>query len=499
MAKNNQKRKNKILKLATVFTFSAVIFGASTYAWFIGQRTVNVNPFEVEIAATDSLQLSLNGVDWADTVAINSSNYSTTYEGNTNNWGGRGLIPVSTVGEIDPLTNRLKLYEKGSLTATKGGYRLMASQVPNQDASSKPDGYVAFDLFIKNASGTEYYADYNELNEEAIYLSNDSAVSVGSTGVANTGIENSVRVAFAQIGRVIATNKDAATIQGITCNGEAGTKVGDVTSICRNAQIWEPNDTNHVADALTFYNTTCQKRTGTSTADRASYEGSCGTIVDGLAYPTYAIRKPITDSSLVDVYDGEAYNSYTANTTGETSPLYAFPYFTDTDKLKRGVERPTFITLAPNSITKVRVYIYIEGQDIDNYDFASIGKQIAVKFGFTKERFTEDDIDYQGPVLNEGEGPDDTTAEHEAQVRKDKTKPVIKLSDNSRKTTINVGDEFTKPTVTSVTDNVSTIDANDVKVTGTVNTSVAGTYRVKYEVADEAGNLATETYTVIVK
>ena len=37
------------------------------------------------------------------------------------------------------------------------------------------------------------------------------------------------------------------------------------------------------------------------------------------------------------------------------------------------------------------------------------------------------------------------------------------------------------------------------QVTGTVNTSVPGTYRVKYEVADEAGNLATETYTVIVK
>lgn len=499
MAKNNQRRKNKILKLAVVFTFSAVIFGASTYAWFIGQRTVNVNPFEVEVAATDSLQLSLNGVDWSDTVSINSSNYSTTYEGNTNNWAGRGLIPVSTVGEIDPLTNRLKLFEKGSLTATKGGYRLMASQVPNQDPNSAPDGYVVFDLFIKNSSGTEYYADYDELNEEAIYLSNDSAVTVGSTGVANTGIENSVRVAFAQIGRVVATNKDAATIQGISCNGEAGTTKGDVTSICRTAQIWEPNDTDHVEDALTFYNTTCQKRIGESTANRASYEGSCGTVVDGLAYPTYAIKKAITDSSLVDVYDGEAYNGYTANTIGENASLFAFPYFTDTDKLKTGTERPTFITLAPNSITKVRVYIYIEGQDVDNYDFASIGKQISVKFGFTKERFTEDDIDYKGPVLNEGEGPDDNSAEHEEQVKKDKTKPVIKLSDNARKTTIAVGEEFTRPTVTSVTDNVSTLAPEDVKITGTVNTNVAGTYRVKYEVADEAGNLATETYTVIVK
>ena len=58
------------------------------------------------------------------------------------------------------------------------------------------------------------------------------------------------------------------------------------------------------------------------------------------------------------------------------------------------------MTLAPNSITKVRVYIYIEGQDVDNYDFASLGKQISVNFGFTKERFTGDDIGYDGtPAL----------------------------------------------------------------------------------------------------
>ena len=53
--------------------------------------------------------------------------------------------------------------------------------------------------------------------------------------------------------------------------------------------------------------------------------------------------------------------------------------------------------LAPNSITKVRVYIWIEGQDVDNYDFASLGKKISINFGFTKERYTEDDIDYEGP------------------------------------------------------------------------------------------------------
>ncbi len=535
MAKN--KKKKRILHLALIFTFTAIVFGTATYAWFIGMRTVNVTPFEVQIASTDSLQLSLDGVNWSDTVAINGSNFrnpaaanagentldaeGNPYSTNTNTWGGRGLIPMSSIGVINTTTSRLTLFEKGSLTETKGGYRLMASRVNND--STTPDGYVAFDLFIKNISGAEYYQTNNPLNEEAIYLTNNSKVEVGSTGVRNTGIENSVRVAFAQIGRVIATTTTASTIQGITCATN-----GTVTGICRTAQIWEPNDTDHVEDALRWYNTTCKQRTGATTNDAASYNGVCGVVVDGQAYPTYAIGKEIEAVNAVDVYDGAAFNKYTTDIAATEASaistesgdagkyLYAFPYFTDTMKLKTGTERPAFITLAPNSITKVRVYIYIEGQDIDNYDFASIGKQIAVNFGFTKERFTEDDFGYNGPDNNQGQGPLDDIPEieevenetpeqtaarearHAARVARDKTAPVITLS-GSQNITLTVGDEFARPTVTAVTDNVSTLSTSNVDVSGTVNTAVPGVYRVLYQIEDEAHNLATEVVTVTVE
>ena len=535
MAKN--KKKKRILHLALIFTFTAIVFGTATYAWFIGMRTVNVTPFEVQIASTDSLQLSLDGVNWSDTVAINGSNFrnpaaanagentldaeGNPYSTNTNTWGGRGLIPMSSIGVINTTTSRLTLFEKGSLTETKGGYRLMASRVNND--STTPDGYVAFDLFIKNISGAEYYQTNNPLNEEAIYLTNNSKVEVGSTGVRNTGIENSVRVAFAQIGRVIATTTTASTIQGITCATN-----GTVTGICRTAQIWEPNDTDHVEDALRWYNTTCKQRTGATTNDAASYSGACGVVVDGQAYPTYAIGKEIEAVNAVDVYDGAAFNKYTTDIAATEASaisaesgdagkyLYAFPYFTDTMKLKTGTERPAFITLAPNSITKVRVYIYIEGQDIDNYDFASIGKQIAVNFGFTKERFTEDDFGYNGPDNNQGQGPLDDIPEieevenetpeqtaarearHAARVARDKTAPVITLS-GSQNITLTVGDEFTRPTVTAVTDNVSTLSTSNVDISGTVNTAVPGVYRVLYQIEDEAHNLATEVVTVTVE
>lgn len=407
MKKRNNKHEKRVKRLIVGCGLCAIILSVSTYAWFIGMKTVNVSSFDVEIAAIDSLSLSLNGATWSDTVEINRTNYSTAgYEGNTNSWGGTGLIPMSSVGKINTTSSRMTLFEKGSLTTSPGGYRLMASEVQNSGAS-EANGYVAFDLFIKNLSGNAYYTDLTPKNEEAIYLTPESTVTVSSDGgEAGTGIENSVRVAFAQIGRVIATTTDTSIITGITC-----TTNGNVTGICtdRDAQIWEPNDTKHVQNAINWYNTSCQKRTGADVTQSASYSGTfgtCGTIANGTAYHTYAVSGVIDYTDNVDVYDGADYNNYEGSIASEaaTGKLVAYPYFTDTMKDKEGTERPELITLAPNSITKVRVYIYIEGQDVDNYDFASLGKKISVAFGFTKERFYGEDINYDdtdAPALPE--------------------------------------------------------------------------------------------------
>ena len=412
--KRNKKHEGRVKKLIIACGLCAIILTVSTYAWFIGFKTVNVKSFDIEIAAIDSLELSLNGVNWADAITISSETYNDpsqaidgieanrVYQGNTNSWGGAGLIPMSSVGEIDAASSRLILYEKGSLTPTEGGYRIMSSRVTNEVGETEERGYVAFDLFIKNLSGNEYYDELNIRNEEAVYLTPESSVTVSDAGgVANTGIENSVRVAFAQIGRVVATTEDAATIQGISCAGGAG-----VTSICsRVAQIWEPNDTDHVENAINYYNESCKKRIGDDVELSASYAGACGTIVNGTAYPTYAISGVIDHTDNVDVYDGAEYNGYTTSIAAapETGKLYKYDTFTDTEKDLEGKDRPEFMRLAPNSITKVRVYVYLEGQDVDNYDFASLGKKITVAFGFGKQQFYGDDVNYDGnPELPEG-------------------------------------------------------------------------------------------------
>src|SRR5574344_53288 len=121
MPKQNKKR---LRNLIAIFSLSAVVLSVSTYAWFIGMRTVNVSSFDVEIASTDSLLLSLNGSNWDTTVQISQATVdSNSYVGNTNNWGGAGLFPVSSIGTMDVNSSRMQLFEKASLTTTPGGYR----------------------------------------------------------------------------------------------------------------------------------------------------------------------------------------------------------------------------------------------------------------------------------------------------------------------------------------------------------------------------------------
>ena len=483
MQKQNKRRSKRVRNLIAVCSLTAVVLSVSTYAWFIGMRTVNVSSFDVEIASTDSLLLSLDGESWDTTVNISQATLDeASYANHTNSWGGEGLFPVSTIGEMDTAASRMKLFEKASLTTTPGGYRLLASRVHNYEQGNlEQDGYVAFDLFVKNFSGTQYIKTLDELDEEAIYLTTDSAVSVAADGVANTGIENSVRVAFAQIGRVSGITTDAAAITGINCAPDVEglpSIEGELTGICRTAQIWEPNDTKHVVNAISWYDTSCKKRIDLDVTKTASYNGSCGIVANDIAYPTYAVSKDISSADNVDIYDGAAYNTY-----AESSSLVPYSYFTDTMKIKTGTERPTFMTFAPNSITKVRIYIYIEGQDVDNYDFASIGKKIAVKFGFTKERFTEDDINYIGPDLTPGT---------------DTTKPVITLLGDAS-TVIAVGSTYNDAGATALDD----IDGNittKIRTNNPVNTALAGTYTVTYSVSDWAGNYAAQiTRTVIVE
>ena len=397
-SQNEQAEKRRIRKiclLIVIIVITTVVLITETYAWFVGITTVNVDQFTVSVSGGEGLEFSLNASSWTSgTLAVTQSGVKSAYTNNKNKWETTTTLdPISTSGEIKN-PGALKLFGKGSLASTAGGYKLISSELPNVSSStiSELDGYIAFDLFIRNGNKAAYITDYNANDDEAIYLSRNSKVVITPSGTSGAGspdygLENSVRVAFAQIGRIAANGATATTAQGIVCN--PGTSSG-VTSLCTNVgtTIWEPNDTAHKAKLINYYNTACKNKTGAT-----SYgSGACttigtvnnGTVSNSVFVQTNTVRTTIAATNNVDIYDG--LNGYTSS-IGDNKFLKATDTFTDTDKNATGDARPEFFKLAANSVTKVRVYIYLEGQDVDNYDLITKGKKINIKFGFTKDKY----------------------------------------------------------------------------------------------------------------
>jgi len=408
--KITEKRRRKTEKIMFAIGITSVVFIVASYAWFIGTTEVSVNNFEIGVKSSEGLTISLDGKTFNNSITVSeeavTTNLETTYPTHTNHWvGDEGLIPVSTVGKFNENAATIDIYSKTSITSLTGGYKLRADLINNVVASvpegggetvhtiSERDGYVAFDIFIKNQSGTGYVKDYNQLDDEGIYLVNDSKAvltSIGTDGsgqplTGGDGIENSIRLAFMQVGRVASTdNGDGA--QSISCTSSDTVtplcNIGDsaisssLTGLGITWNIWEPNDKAHNDDSVQHFTRICKKRISVS-----EYDGDCDPLTDNTYFKTYAANSSITSSDDINIYDG--LNGY----EDVSEKLTEFPYFTDTQKLVSGSERKEIFYLAPNSITKVRVYVYLEGQDVDNYDLGMIGKKIQISFGFTKDKF----------------------------------------------------------------------------------------------------------------
>lgn len=375
-----------------VIAITTVVLIVETYAWFVGTSTVSTNEFTITVTGVEGLELSLDGSTWysgSNKLTISQASITTglssSYSTNTNKWPTSGLVPLSSAGVLDTTNGRLILFEKSSLAASTGGYRLISTQFDN--SSSEGDGYVAFDLFIKNGKGEFYSGSYGATSAESIYLTKDSSATFNGT---DFGAANSVRIGFFIIGGVKTSGATVESIQNISCSMADTTTQKKVCPAYGADQkyywnIWEPNYNVHTSNLVSYFNRVCKNR-DTTTGDYTS--DACSTISNTANKYTYAVYHEISSSDNVDIYDGQ--NGYTATTTNAYSS-------TSTALLKRMItyiitsstnysDTNQLLKLAGNSISKVRIYIWLEGQDIDNYDLIT-GSQFDINFGFTKDRY----------------------------------------------------------------------------------------------------------------
>ena len=365
MAKNNKKeRKNRLKSLILLLFLTIVLLSTSTYAWFTANRSVSIDPIHVQIAASSGLQISTNASDWKTLITNTDITGPTGYTGHTNQFPGE-LAPVSTAGTIT--SGKLNFF-KGLVEGDDdngGAMSLTASATPAEAAGTSGD-YIAFDIFLKvdDASGAD------------IFLTNGSGVLPTSTTVEpsslDKGLQNAARYAFVFEGNG-ASNTQASTAQGWT-GGTNATWAGGSQYV-----MVEPNYDAH-------------KASGVSNAS-TYYSQSTTAAESGVAYVPYKGVKAAISSPIILV---------NTNPGGTPSTDYfqdiATLYKTNVAYSNAGTTRAAYkgtsaavgtaeahllkIFHLPTGVTKLRVYMWVEGQDIDCENAAS-GSFLTYKLGLT--------------------------------------------------------------------------------------------------------------------
>lgn len=313
MAKTKSKKKDRKILLAVIMIlFVGVVLTTSTYAWFTANRTVTVESIDVQVSTSQGLQISADASNWKS-IVTNADLTGVSWTGALNQIpsGNNNAVPVSTIGTV---TNGLMDMYKGTIdTGTTGGNILIAEKSTETNGTS--GDFVVFDLFFQSSVA------------QTVYLTSNSSVVAKGT---STGIQNAARVAFI---------KEGSVEYGATA-AEAQALRGEVSK-----WIWEPNYDVHTAaavnNALNVYNVTVGQTGGTKLA----YKG---------------VKAPIAKANDIPLNSGST--SYFADVTTVGS-------------LASGIPSTTYLNAfdVAEGVTKVRIYMWIEGQDVDCEDRASGG------------------------------------------------------------------------------------------------------------------------------
>ena len=329
----SKKSKRKIdLKTAIlILLLLAALLFASTYAWFTANRVVSVSDIDVRIEAQSGLQISADGAHWKSMLTVDDLK-TAAYAGNSNQLPST-MEPVSTIGEVDPSTGFMKMFY-GTVKSQGDGFALTATAEP-AEADGETGRFVAFDIFLQ----------VNQDEPNVILGENSTVTFKGTAG--NEGLQNAARVAFIKQTHA-AIGSEASTFV---------TKHDLAKSFLESSQdatdFWEPNSDVHTAAAVAAAKSNYDIDTQTTGA----------TVID-----YYGINQAITEGvDLSETNDGTDATHFT-QVTPSIITKSAMTDFENAFSLDEG-------------ITKMRVYMWIEGQDVDCENNAS-GSDITFKLEF---------------------------------------------------------------------------------------------------------------------
>ena len=332
------KNINPKLKIIIILLLGILLL-FSTYAWFSTNLNVKIKTFNMIVTKNNDLTISFDGINFDHSLEISREtiieDLRNLYPNNVNQWADNGLIPVSSPGITNRNSSIFDVYETNGVLYTRkdkkrGFVRTTKSDETQPNAYSY---YLAFDIFIKNKTGSPV--------PDNLYFEDSTAIiAPEETEDEMLGLVNSFRLGLVKVGSV-GLNASVNQIQNISCNNSC------------NSIIFEPNSANHTDLSI----------------ERATKYGV--NLVDGVRFPTYSYVK-----AGGPIYVGNSVSG-SANLDRE--------YFREQQTItEHDFNEPLF--QIPDGITKVRVYLWIEGQDIDSLETDSTGTEVEISIDFIKDQ-----------------------------------------------------------------------------------------------------------------
>ena len=315
--KKNDKQKNKrIAYLILLLLCFIVICTSATYAWFSSNKRATIDTMDINVATVTGIQVSVDGINWRNEVTKEDIiNAHLTYPNATNQ------LPLTLDGcSTDGGVGNGKLNMYYGVTRERDGVYYLTTSLQSEincvgDEECQGKHYIAFDLFFLVTGPTTLVVT--------------PASSVVNRNERDDGGQNSARVGFVILGTVSDT-ASGATAQNL-----------------RNATgsyIWEPNYDMHTASGV---------------KNAAQVYGINTTEVGGARIPYRGVNQEIQGTG---VAINQTHNS---------------PYFSPVNPqiaTVAGFTTDQVLTTIPRGITKMRIYLWLEGQDVDLENDASRGE-----------------------------------------------------------------------------------------------------------------------------
>ncbi len=381
------KRKSEMNAMFFIILLAAVMFIISTYAWFSTQKNVSITNLQGTVQVAEGLEISLDALNWSNGIVLGTEDgqlsiIDNAYSGH-HNISPSEMLPVSTLGQVSGSMTDLKMLRGKVTNSTVTSLENIETMNEGQTDAGKSDypGYFAFDVFLKNDSKDTSKDDILQLNY-------DSSLELLDTSKTTTGLQNTARVAFAKYDGTSSTMADQATILKET----AGIGVGAATSYISDVAIWEPNSNTH-ADYIVENN----NKIKWSTSDASAYatkllnNGQKG-FDTNTQMPTYALKESSIGNTVNDIYKWDGTESQLAKqnvlqtkttTKQSTETNYALEDGVQNLVSTSGDGTTTF-GISPSKISRIRIYVWLEGQDVDCINWASHGGGIKVNIGLVK-------------------------------------------------------------------------------------------------------------------